>query len=95
VAGEVKRQVLLEHVDRAVVVGGSGLVELFERGVGARDMRGVVFVMVEFEDLGGVVGFEGRKVVGQLGQGVRRHQRCSGSGIGSTAGEAGSFRAAG
>ena len=67
-AGEVEGQVLLQLVDRSVVVGRASLVELLERGVRAGDVRGVVLVVVELEDLGRIVGFECGEVVGQFRQ---------------------------
>ena len=59
----------------------AGLVELLERGVGAVDVRLVVLVVVELEDLGRVVGLEGGVVVRELGERVDRHGRLLHTGV--------------
>ena len=61
--------------DGAEVALLAGLGELVEGGVGAGHVGGVVLVVVQLEDLPGVVRLERRVVVGQVGKGVLRHGR--------------------
>src|SRR5262249_40986483 len=56
--------------------------ELLERGVGTLHVRRVVLVVVELEDLRGVVRLECRVVVGQVGKRVLGHRSSLGSGRG-------------
>ncbi len=79
VTRQVEGQVLLELVDRAELFALAGGGELLERGVGALHVRGVVLVVVQFEDLGGIVRLERRVVIGQVGQRVLGHRSSSGA----------------
>jgi hypothetical protein len=64
----VECQVLLKLIDRAeVFLLASGL-ELFENGVRAVDISGVMLAVMQLELLGGIVWFEGGVIVGELWQ---------------------------
>jgi hypothetical protein len=73
VAAEVEGEVLLQSADGAEVAGFAGFGELFQGGVDAGDVGGVVFVVVEFHDLARDVGLQRCVVVGQIGKLIDSH----------------------
>jgi hypothetical protein len=78
-AGEIERQVLLQQVHRAQLVGLPRLGELLERGIGAGDVGQMVLVVVQFHDLAGDMRFQRTVVVRQIGKDVVGHGSPHGS----------------
>src|SRR3989442_3249700 len=69
-AGEMKGQVLLELVDGREIALVSSLGELLKGRVRARNVGGVMLVMMQLEQPRRVVRFERRVVIGQVGKRV-------------------------
>lgn len=73
VAGEVEGQVLLQAVDRAPLVLVARLLQLLQGVVRSLDVRGVVLVVVQLDDLRIDHRLQRRVVVRQLRKCVDRH----------------------
>src|SRR5437870_12451240 len=69
-AGEMKGEILLKLVDGREIALVSSLGELLKGRVRARNVGGVVLVMMQLEQPRRVVRFERRVVIGQVGKRV-------------------------
>ena len=72
-AAEVEREVLLEQENGCMIVVVTRCGELFDRGVRACDVGGVVLGMMKLVDLARDVRLEGGVIEIKVGQGVLGH----------------------